>query len=187
MRNFTVPLAAGVPSRFEVPGAYFRLMTGQGVNVRLYQPRGGTYEARTVDAGYWAKPEAGMVAVELDSANTQTVRFFVSDGDGGYDRVSGSVDADIVGDTFGGSVTVTVGTVDVALAVANIARRKLMIRSREDNTAVVYIQTGPTVFLTGASFVLYPGDLYVEEDSPCSQFTARVGAGSSAVIVTEAF
>lgn len=109
MRNLDAVLAAGnVASRFETPCNYFRLMVGTGINVRLYQDRGGTYVARNVDAGFYAQPDPGavFVAIELDSSVAQTARFFISNGRGGYDRIGASVTV------TSGSVAIT-GTTEV--------------------------------------------------------------------------
>jgi hypothetical protein len=178
MRNIDVPLAAGVVARFEIPAAYFRLMVGTAVNVRLYQDRGGTYEARNVDAGYYSMPERGFAALEIDSATAQTVRFFVSDGRGGYDRSQGDVTATPAdGNVVEQQTVVTVGTTLVSAVAANAATQEVIFQSDTSNTAPIFLTSG-TGTAAGAPIRLDPGDtVMIDRGSKASWSAISSAAG----------
>lgn len=154
-----IVIAASGIEQFQARGRYFRLLeTLSPVTVEF--GRGGTaYEAlRNVEAGAWARTTEEFDLVTITGTPGQSVKFVVSDGEAGYDRLFTAI-AQANTLTLPGGVTV--GTSEGAVLAAG-ARRKVIFRADPGNSGSIAL--GPAgVTLANAPIVLEPGDAWIEE------------------------
>lgn len=141
--------------RFRISGKYFRLLeTLSPVTVRF--GRGGrlTESAVDVEAGAWIKD--GFDYLEIETSASESVKFFVSDGEAGYDRIFTAI-------AQARAMEESTAVVEVleAEVLAAGARRKVVFQSDPTNTAPIFL--GPPSVNTSSPIVLYPGDVWVEE------------------------
>lgn len=154
--------AAGI-DHFQIVGRYFRLMeTLSPINVH-FGVRGAVAgrELEQVEAGAWAKLAEGEESFDLitiEGTAGESVKFVVTDGEAGYDRLFTAI-AQANTMTLPGNVTV--GTSEGAVLAAG-SRRKVIFQADSANAGVIAL--GPVgVLLTNSPVILSPGDMWIEE------------------------
>jgi len=183
MKTIKQLVSIGNSWRHTEDARYFRLLESVGaVNVRLFKMSRVVYEAEAVEAGFYSMPVDGFDAFEvITNGDPQIVKVAVSDGAGGYDRYTGTVNLA----TAGGVVNtgpVNVATSATLLVTANGARKGLR-----------FLNTGGTVVFLGGAGVdlingvvkLNPGDLLFEADAPAAAWYAVSDGGAGVVKVQE--
>lgn len=183
MRTFSETFAAGEAKKLNLVGSYFRLLTTSGaVDVKfLRQNMSVGDSASQVEAGYYAIPEGGFDAVELTSATAQTVKFAVTRGRGGYDRVIGDVTT-ILATTVTNTAGVSVGAAATALVAAATARRGL--RFYNAGTADVWLG-GAGVTTANGCIKIGPGQTWIEDDAPGAAWYGVSGTAGQNVRIQE--
>jgi hypothetical protein len=92
MRTLEIAIEAGGRVPFQVNGDFFYLKeTTSAVDIEFQQLGATKYEARGVEFGYHTRPDGGFDGLVFTSALAQTITVFYGSGDGGYDRITGSV------------------------------------------------------------------------------------------------
>lgn len=155
-------LAAEVAKHIGLTGRYFRLLeTSSPVSVVLTQNNMKVDELLEVEAGAWHEVPEGAEdfnKIILTSALAQDVKFVVTDGKSGYDRLFVAI-AQALTLTLPGNVTV--GTSEGAVLAAG-SRRKVVFKADDANIAPIAL--GPVgVTLANAPIILGPGDSWIEE------------------------
>lgn len=173
---------AAQPWRLNGTGKYFRVLSNvEAIDVRMFNMGRVTYEAKGVEAGFYVMPDGGFDAVEVvATANPQLVKVAISDGAGGYDRYSGTVNlATAASVVNNGLVNVPAATTQLVLA-ADASRKG--IRFLNSGATVVYLG-GAGVDLASGCLKLNAGDLWVEGDAPGAAWYAYSDGGAGALKV----
>lgn len=184
MRIITVEItiAAGGIEQFQARGRYFRLLeTLSPVTVEF--GRGGTaYEAlEDVEAGAWARTTDEFDLITITGTAGESVKFVVSDGEAGYDRLFTAI-AQANTLTLPGNVTV--GTSEGAVLAAG-SRRKVVFKAADANVAPIAL--GPVgVTLANAPIVLNPGDQWTEDTAAAAQWRGISSVASQTLHVMTA-
>lgn len=182
--------------QFNVPGRMFRLLsTANPVDVKLYSrgQRIHDADANAVEGGYWylCAPGAEFDRVEITTGASEAVKFFYTQGGGGYDRSAGSVsvsgtattkDADAVS---GAAALATIGTSNVAVGTASAGRRSITFRSPSYNTGLIAV--GPYAqgtTLENNAVVLAPGQsrAFKSDEGAALQFYAIASAAGQSLV-----
>lgn len=183
MQTHSQLVLSGVPWRLNGEGSYFRLMESQEpVNVRLWRLGRVVYEAQAVEAGFYTLPTGGFDAVEVETtSNPQAVKVAISQGQGGYDRYTGSVEIS-AGKSVVNTGLVNVTVVATPLLAANAKRKGFRVLNSGAN--VIYLGGGG-VSLGNGCLKMNPGDLWVESDAPGAAWFAVADGGPGTVKVQE--
>lgn len=164
-------------------GRYIRLMESVGpVNLRVIRQGRIVYDAQAVEAGFYTMPDGGFDAVEIMTlGDPQLVKVAISDGDGGYDRYTGTVNMATA------TSIINTGVKPVAIAatlvVAADSKRK-GIRFLNSGATVLYLG-GAGIDLANGCLKLGPGELLFESDAPSAAWFAVSDGGPGTVKVQE--
>lgn len=169
--------------RLHGTGRYFRLMESvEPVDVRVIRQNRVVYEAKNIEAGFYTMPEGGFDAVEvIAKGNPQLVKIATSDGTGGYDRYTGTVNMALA------TSIVNTGVKPVAVGAT------LMVPADSKRRGVRFLNSGATVIYLGGAGVdlvngcikINPGELYFEGDAPAAAWFAVSDGGPGTVKVQE--
>jgi len=161
MRTITHDAGAGSAVKFHEIGNYFHLLeTESAVDVRFFKNGAIFAEAIGMEGGFFSQPRGGFDAVEIASASAQSIKFAISDGTGGYNRTTGTVQVSNL-ETRQGAFTQAQKTVTNAsgeLLAANAARRMLLIQNN-DATGNIYVTTDGSAATTANSIKIEPAGL----------------------------
>lgn len=164
-------------------GRYFRLMESvEPITLRVYSMGRVVYEALNVEAGFYTMPDGGFDAVEIiATTNPQLVKIAISDGTGGYDRYTGTVNLALA------TSVINTGMKPVAIAAtlivaANSGRRG--VRFLNSGATVVYLGGGGVDLASGA-VKLNPGEMLFEGDAPAAAWYAVSDGGPGSLKVQE--
>ena len=193
MQTFSQSMTSGQTTVYNVSGRKFQILQGAGssLDVQLQQQASTVYYAKAVGVGMWAQPDGGFSSVVItnNSASTQTVQFFVTMGDAGYDQpvasltVSGQIDAKPVLDTtLTHLAAVTVGTAATALVAQDTTRRGLRIFNA--GTVAIYLG-GAGVTVANGALMLQPNGYYDETQAPSAAWYGISGTAGQSVRVME--
>lgn len=179
MRTYDKTFTGAEATPFAIPGRYFRLMlvpTGNTVDVNLYRNGSIVYEAKGVEAGFYAIPKDGFDRFEIVSTVAQTIKFAISDGYGGYDRTVGSVAISggvsiVRGATLGHAANANVGLSAGQVLSALAGTKAAYFRADAANTAPIYLG-GSGVTTANAVIRLNPGDVYIDDTIAEAQWWA---------------
>lgn len=164
-------------------GRYIRLMESVGpVNLRVIRQGRVVYDAQAVEAGFYTMPDGGFDAVEvMTMAGPQLVKVAISDGDGGYDRYTGTVNlatATVIGNTG----PVPIGVYSTLLVAANAKRKG--IRFLNSGTTIVYLG-GVGIDLVNGCLKIAPGEMLLEAEAPSAAWYGVSEGGAGIVKVQE--
>ncbi len=164
MRTLEQLVSAAQPWMLHGTGSYFRLMESvEPVHVRVFRQGRVVYNAENVEAGFFTSPDGGFDAVEvIVSNNPQRVKVAVSDGAGGYDRYTGSVNL-ATGTSVVNTGLVPVGVVATPVIYANVRRKG--VRFLNSGDSVIYLG-GAGVDLVNGCLKVNPGELLLENEAP---------------------
>ena len=164
-------------------GRYIRLMESVGpVNLRVIQMGRVVYEAQAVEAGFYAMPDGGFDAVEIMTlAGPQLVKVAISDGNGGYDRYTGTVNL-ATATAISNTGPVPIGVASTPLVPANAKRRG--IRFLNSGTTIVYLG-GVGVDLVNGCLKIKPGEMLLESEAPSAAWYGVSEGGTGIVKVQE--
>lgn len=164
-------------------GRYIRLMESVGpVNLRVIRQGRIVYDAQAVEAGFYTMPDGGFDAVEVMTlSDPQLVKIAISDGDGGYDRYTGTVNM--------ATATSIVNTGPVPVAIAST----LVVAANSSRKGVRFLNSGTTVLYLGGGGVslangvlkLAPGELLFESEAPGAAWFAVSDGGPGTIKVQE--
>lgn len=171
------------PWRLYGTGRYFRLMESvEPVNIRVFQQNRVVYEAVNIEAGFYTMPDGGFDAIEVGAtANPQLVKIAISDGTGGYDRYSGTVNLATASSILNTGV-VNVATSATLVVAANSNRRG--IRFLNSGATIVYLG-GAGVDLLNGCLKLNPGEMLFESEAPSAAWYAIGESGPGTLKVQE--
>ena len=183
MQTHSQLVLAGVPWRLNGDGSYFRLMESvEAVNVRLFRLGRVVYDAQRVEPGFYSVPDGGFDAVEVaTTVNPQAVKVAISQGQGGYDRYTGSVEIS-TGKSVVNTGLINVAAVATPLLAADTKRKGFRVLNSGAN--VIYLGGGG-VSLGNGCLKLNPGDLWVESEAPGAAWFAVADGGPGTVKVQE--
>ena len=183
MRTLEQVVSTAQPWKLHGTGSYFRLMESvEPVHVRVYRQNRVVYSAVSIEAGFYTAPDGGFDAVEIIASNNpQRVKVAVSDGTGGYDRYTGTVNL-AQATSVVNTGAMPVGVVATPLVTADGKRRG--IRFLNSGATVLYLG-GAGVDLVNGCLKLNPGDLHFEGDAPAAAWFAVSDGGQGAVKVQE--
>lgn len=183
MKTIKQLVSIGNSWRHTEDARYFRLLESVGaVNVRLFKMNRVVYEAEAVEAGFYSMPVDGFDAFEvITNGDPQIVKVAVSDGAGGYDRYTGTVNLATA------SGVVNTGPVNVATAAtlvvtANAARRG--VRFLNSGNTVIFLG-GAGVDLVNGCLKLNSGEILFEADAPAAAWYAVSDGGAGTLKVQE--
>ena len=170
---------------FPIGGRYFRLLeTVNPVDVELGRGSKFTEKLEGVEAGAWASlkgDERGFTHVRITTPTNEAVKFVVTDGEAGYDRL---FTAFAQARTLALPGSVSVGTAETAVLAA-LTRSKVIFMADPGNSDAIVL--GPTGLTTALSpIVLEPGDMWVEEISASAAWFARSGTAAQTLRVMTA-
>lgn len=190
INSFSVTLTAGVPARINVGGAFFRLLTGSGVDVSFLHGGARLGSATGMNGGFYARSKDGesFDGVELLSATGQTVDLLIGEAEAGAASavsISGGVE------TFDRNYTpvdayayATVGTTS-AMALAARANRRFLIVQNQGATDL-YMNYGFLPALIGLCLKLTPGQtLFFDAVCPNSQINMVSSAAGGLAVFQE--
>ena len=191
MKVQSVVLTANVKQTLGGGNFFMLVETSAALDVQLLKNGAPSEKGESVEAGYkakrpeeWSIPGRYFDAVELTSATTQTIKIGISEGEGGYDRNVGNVDATITQGTTitnTGAVAVNDATEVVAIAAAS-GRKALRFRAPAANTGKVYLgATGVTP--TNGGIELAPGEMWNEDNAADAAWYAISDIGAQNVVV----
>lgn len=148
-------------------GSYFRLLkTSQPVDVRLYRNGQMVSEAIAVDQGYFVKMADNFDRASITTPLPQTVKIAVSDGTGGYDRLTVDIASNASqASSVSNAAPVTVG-VAATLIVAGDATRK-GLRIYNAGSADVWIG-GAGITTANGCIKIGPGESLIENEAPAA-------------------
>jgi hypothetical protein len=183
MRTLTQLIENGTPWRLYGTGSYFRVLESvEPVNVRMMRLGRVVYEAQGVEAGFFTAPSGGFDAVEVGTTlNPQRVKVAVSDGTGGYDRYTGTVNMATASSIVNTGVK-SVAVVATPLIPADGKRKG--IRFLNSGATVVYLG-GAGIDLVNGCLKLGPGELLFESEAPSAAWFAVSDGGPGVVKVQE--
>ncbi|MFA7399115.1 MAG: hypothetical protein WCZ98_01410 [Sideroxydans sp.] len=162
MRTITINLTAGVALPIYVGGNYFHLLeTTAGIDVEFVRNQGVFATARNMEFGFSSRPSDGFEGLVLTSATTQAVKIVVGEGNGGYDRTTGSVQ--IIGNqgTFTQTAKSVTNAAQVA-AAANTARKSIEVQNNSA-AGVLRVRVDGTAASVSSGLRLQPGQSYVPQ------------------------
>ena len=164
-------------------GRYCRLMESVGpVNLRVIRQGRVVYDAQAVEAGFYTMPDGGFDAVEVMTlAGPQLVKVAISDGDGGYDRYTGTVNL-ATATAIANTGAVQIGVASTLLVPANAKRRG--IRFLNSGTTIVYLG-GVGVDLVNGCLKISPGEMLLESEAPSAAWYGVSEGGAGIVKVQE--
>lgn len=161
MRTITHNAVAGSAVKFHEIGNYFHLLeTDSAVDVRFYKNGAIFAEAIGMEGGFFSQPAGGFDAIELVSAGAQTIKFAISDGTGGYNRTTGTVQVSNL-ETRQGAFTQgaeIVTNASAELVAANAARRLLIVQNN-DAAGNIFITTDGSAATVANGIKIAPGGL----------------------------
>lgn len=97
MGTFEQPITSSLPARFPQGRKFYLLDTTYPVDVTFYGPNNQVIEkAEGVEEGFKAAPSESFISVLVETATSQTVKVYITDGDVQHDRVFGTVDVEII-------------------------------------------------------------------------------------------
>jgi hypothetical protein len=178
-------LAAGVRSTLGQGGRYFRLLeTSSPLTVRLGVDHRIIDTLGPVEAGAWSlvKPgERDFDSIFFDSPLAQTVKYVVTDGSAGYDRLFIAI-AQALNLNLPGNVAVGVAEGVVLIAAS---RRKVVFQADSANVDVIAL--GPVgVTLANSPIVLGPGEIWIEEIASSASWSAISGSAAQTLRILTA-
>lgn len=162
MRTITINLQAGVALPVYAGGDYFHLLeTTAGIDVEFLRNQGVFSTARDMEFGFFSRPTGGFEGLVMTSATTQAVKIVVGEGDGGYNRTTGSVQ--IIGNQ-GAFTQVAKSVTNVAqvAAASNLARQSLEVQNNSA-TAVMRLRVDGAAASATSGMRLQPGQSYVPQ------------------------
>lgn len=185
--SFDLSLPAGQPVRVNVGGAFFRLLSGAGIDVRFM--RGGAVigEADGMDSGFFARTNEGerFDGVELTSAGLQSAKVLIGEAEAGAASavsVSGVVGVQSAGVPYA-QAAVTVAVTSGVLVAANADRRFLMVQNNHASQNIWLNLAGAAA--TQAAGVKVPpgGALLLDVACPTGAVYAIGETGNNAAVV----
>jgi len=161
---------------FPVAGRYFRLLaTLNAVDVEFGVGNKFFEKLAGVEAGAWAKVAREFTHVRVRTSASETVKFVVTDGEAGYDRLFVAVAQAV---TSAAPASALVGPApEVVLAAGS--RKRVIFRSDPANLEPMALY--PTVAGVNAAIFLYPGDVWIEDVAPSLEWTANTGETNAAL------
>lgn len=183
MQTHSQIVAVGSPWRLYGTASYFRLMESvEPVNIRFFNQGRMVYEATNIEAGFYAQPSEGFDAVEVETiTNPQLVKIAISNGTGGYDRYTGTVNLAMATSILNTGV-VNVATAATLLVTANNKRKGM--RFLNSGTTVLYVG-GAGVDVVNGCIKLSPGELMFESEAPGAAWYAVSDGGPGVIKVQE--
>ncbi|MEC4722940.1 hypothetical protein RY831_27655 [Noviherbaspirillum sp. CPCC 100848] len=179
MQQFIQAVTAGKPWQLQTMGDYFRLVACPlPVDVKFFRANQEIASAVQMDTGFYLKPAGGFDRIEVVSAQAQTIKIMVLDGDGGYDRfnvdvtsalqaiavnISGAAEMTVKqAATINNIAPVAVGTAQTLLVAADATRRGL--RFTNNGSSVVYIG-GNGVTVANGAIAIGAGQTWIEDQA----------------------
>lgn len=164
IESYGIALVANVPNRVVSAGAFFRLMSGSGVNITFLKNGAQIGNARNQNAGFYVRSRSGREfdEVMLVSSVGQTVEFLIGQEEAGAASsvsVSGTVNtltATAPG-TFVGKGFAIVGTANTAVLGAQPRRYLFLQNINAVGGGVIHVQINHGASLSDG-YRLEPGD-----------------------------
>jgi hypothetical protein len=159
MKTVSIDLIAGEYKHLQLVGKSFELLATVGaIDVEFFQ-RGASFDtARSMEAGFYDKPEGGFDSLGFVSVTSQTIKIAYGLGTGGYNRTQGSVE--IIGNLGAASQPqITLTNANQVLAAANAARRYIAVQNN-DSAAVMRLTVDGTPATATRGFRILPGSLW---------------------------
>lgn len=183
MQTHSQIVTIGNPWRLYGTASYFRLMESvEAVNIRFFNQGRAVYEATNIEAGFYAEPSGGFDAVEIETiTNPQLVKIARSDGTGGYDRYTGTVNLAMATSILNTGV-VNVATASTLLTAANNKRKG--IRFLNSGSTVLYVG-GAGIDVVNGCLKINPGEVLFESEAPGAAWYAVSDGGPGVLKVQE--
>jgi len=180
MKTINLLLTAGQLVRLNVQAAYFHLLeTSAGVDIDFIN-NGATFaNASGMEGGFFSRPERLITELTFTSATTQTIKFALAMGEGGYQRTAGTINiVSLQGDTLNDLAPVSIG-VAATLLVAGDATLK-SIRFFNAGAADIYLG-GSGVTTANGSIKLAPGATYIETEAAAATWYGISGTAAQSL------
>lgn len=187
MQTFSQTFTAGSINRFDIPGEFFRLLTGTALRVEFFKGGASLGYADAVNAGFYDRKPEGFDSVSITDATGQAVKFAISNDEiGSADAVSvsGTVATTINGATPTQNEGVSVGTASTLLLAANAARRMLAIQNNDASNAI-YISFDGTAATTAGWKIPAGGTVLFDNAAPITAIYGIAGTATTDVVVIE--
>ena len=183
MQTHSQIVTVGTPWRLNGTASYLRLMESvEAVNIRFFNQGRMVYQATNIEAGFYAEPEGEFDAVEIETiTNPQLVKIALSNGTGGYDRYTGTVNVAVATSILNTGV-INVATSATLLAAANNKRKG--IRFLNSGTTVLYVG-GAGIDVVNGCLKLNAGEILFESEAPGAAWYAVSDGGPGVVKVQE--
>lgn len=159
MKTISLPLVAGQAVRLDGLGDYFHLLeTVEPVDIEFMFNGQVQGEARSMEYGFFFKPTGGFSALGFTSATTQTIKYAIGIGDGGYNRTTGAVS--ILNQQGAHTETQkSVTNANQVLMAANAARRGGLIQNN-DAAAVLRVTVDGAAASAARGFRVLAGGVF---------------------------
>lgn len=199
MHQFSQAIEAGKTWQLQSGGDYFRLVSCPSpVDVKFYKGGAEVASATQMDTGFYLKPAGGFNRVDITSADAQTVKIMILDGDGGYDRfnvdITSALQAIAVNISGAASMTVaqagtvndlaavSIGVAATAIVAASAARKGL--RFTNAGTADIYLG-GAAVTVAGGAIKIAPGQSWLENEAAPAAWFGISGTAAQSLKIQE--
>lgn len=199
MQQFSQGLDAGGLWQLQSGGDYFRLVACPSpVDVKFYKGGAEVASASQMDTGFYLKPANGFDRVDITSAEAQTVKIMILDGDGGYDHfnvdITSALQAIAVNISGAASMTVaqaatvndlaavSVGVAATALVAASATRKGL--RFTNAGSVDVYLG-GAGVTVAAGAVKISAGQTWIENEAAPAAWYGISGTAAQSVTIQE--
>lgn len=151
MRTLEIAIGAGERIPLNLVGDFFHLLeTTNPINIEFLKLGAAQYTAKDMEFGFHVRPTGGFTGLVFTSAAAQTIKIAFGIGDGGYDRITGTVQ--IIGNQGAfaqGRISLT--NVNQVLAAAD-ANRKYTLLQNNDAAAVMRVNLAGVAATAGQGF-----------------------------------
>lgn len=187
MKTLNLNLLAGVPLTLDLIGNYFHLLeTTSGVDIEFMRGGAVVSTSLNMEFGFFAKPSDGFTQLSFTSAANQPVKIAVGIGDGGYNRMTGTVQILESRGVYTQSQK-TVTSASAELLAANLLRNVAVIQNN-DASGSVYVTLDGTAATVAKGLKIAPGGVLVLDKFPPVAAINAIGsiASNANVVVAEA-
>lgn len=156
MRTTSLTFTPGQNIVINTLGEFFHLLeTTSGLDIEFMQNGSVVSKAQNMEFGFFVKPKGGYTALSLTSALAQTIKLALGQGDGGYNRTTGSVQ--IIGQQgVLAQSNVQLTNANKAIIAARAAGKYTMVQNN-DPVAVMRVTVDGVAASPTRGFRLQPG------------------------------
>lgn len=194
MSYITEAYSAGETKRYEATGTFFRLLlAASAVSVIFFRNRQRINESvQNVTTGFYFETPLGFDAVEITSANAQTIALITSEGKVGFSEsvnITGGTVAvsGLTPSRFTGANTQKTVTTASAQLVAALATRNYLLVQNKDASGNIYLKFGAGAATADNGIRIGPGGSYEQNCNVTTGAITAIGdiASNPNIVVVE--